>query len=128
MLTAVVNTGYEDFQSEIITMVDGVPVTSFSQFVEMIDGASGQYLELTTNLGKIIVLDREEAIEFNEEIINRYNIPGDRVVFWQIISRSSADSSFQSGLDFGRSPENTPDRNRLYRFQREFYVDVIAQG
>ncbi len=81
MLTAVVNTGYEDFQSEIITMVDGVPVTSFSQFVEMIDGASGQYLELTTNLGKIIVLDREEAIEFNEEIINRYNIPGDRVVF-----------------------------------------------
>ncbi len=68
-------------QSEIITMVDGVPVTNFSQFVEMIDGASGQYLELTTILGKKIVLDREEAIEFNEEIINRYNIPGDRVVF-----------------------------------------------
>jgi len=81
MLTAEVNTGYENIQSEIISEVDGVPVRNFSQFVELVDTALGQYLELTTNLGKKIVLDREEAILFNGEIINRYNIPVDRVVY-----------------------------------------------
>ena len=81
MLTAGVNAGYENIQNEIIEMIDDVPVSSFSQFVEMVDGGTGQFLELTTNLGNIIVLDREESIAVNDEILARYGIPVDRVVF-----------------------------------------------
>ena len=85
MLTAEVNAGYENVQSEIISMVDGIPISSFSQFVEIVDGGTGQFLELTTNLGNIIVLDREEAITVNDEILARYGIPTDRVVFLEAV-------------------------------------------
>ncbi|MCK4504845.1 MAG: trypsin-like peptidase domain-containing protein [Candidatus Aegiribacteria sp.] len=81
MLPAEVNTGYENISNEIIRMVDGTPVRSFSQFVELVDSSTGQFLELTTNLGNIIVLDREEAFAVNDEILDRYGIPEDRVVF-----------------------------------------------
>ena len=81
MLPAEVNTGYENISNEIIRMVDGTPVRSFSQFVELVDSGTGQFLELTTNLGNIIVLNREEAFAVNDEILDRYGIPEDRVVF-----------------------------------------------
>ena len=81
MLPAEVNTGYESLQNEIIETVDGTPVRNFSQFVELVDDGSAQFLELTTNLGNIIVLNREEAIEANDEIMARYGIPRDRAIF-----------------------------------------------
>ena len=81
MLPAEVNTGYENFYNEIIRMVDGTPVRSFSQFVELVDSGTGQFLELTTNLGNIIILDREKAITVNDEILDRYGIPEDGMVF-----------------------------------------------
>lgn len=81
MLPAEVNTGYESIQNEIIETVDGTRVRSFSQFVEMVDNGTDPFLELTTNLGNIIVLDREKAIAVNGEILSRYGIPVDRTIF-----------------------------------------------
>lgn len=81
VLTSEVNAGYENIQSEIIQEVDGVPVRSFARFVEMVDSSTGQFLELKTNLGNIIILDREEAIAASEGILGRYGIPADRIVF-----------------------------------------------
>ena len=81
MLPAEVNTGYEGIHYEIIETVDDTPVTSFSQFVEMVGCGTDPFLELTTNLASIIVLDREEAIAVNDEIMSRYSIPVDRIVF-----------------------------------------------
>ncbi len=78
MLPAEVNAGYEDLQNELITTVNGESVVSFSQFVELVDGNSNQFLELTTNLGSVIVLDREQAIATNREIMDRYGIISDR--------------------------------------------------
>ncbi|MCD4707861.1 MAG: trypsin-like peptidase domain-containing protein [Candidatus Sabulitectum sp.] len=80
MLPAEVNTGYESLQNEIIETVNEMPVRNFSQFVELVDDGSVQFLELTTNLGNIIVLDREEAIAANGEIMSRYSIYRDRVL------------------------------------------------
>ncbi|NOQ23594.1 MAG: trypsin-like serine protease [Candidatus Aegiribacteria sp.] len=81
MLAAEVNTGYENISYEIIETVDGAPIRSFSQFVEMVDGGTDPFLELTTNLGNIIILDREKAIAVNDEIMSRYSIPVDRIIF-----------------------------------------------
>jgi len=81
MLPAEVNTGYEGINYEIVEAVNGTSVRSFSQFVEMVDGGTDTFLELTTNLGNIIILDRAEAIAAEEEIMNRYSIPVDRILF-----------------------------------------------
>ncbi len=81
MLPAEVNTGYEGIHYEIIDTVDGIPVRSFSQFVEMVADGTSPFLELTTNLANIIVLDREEAIAVNGEIMARYSIPVDRIMY-----------------------------------------------
>lgn len=78
MLPAEVNTGYEDLQNELITTVNGDSVNCFSQFVELVDENSDLFLKLTTNLGSVIVLDREQAIAANREIIDRYGITRDR--------------------------------------------------
>lgn len=80
MLPAEVNAGYETLQNEIIETVDGVQVSDFSQFVELVDSGTGDYLELTTNLGNIIILDRAEAEDANPAIMARYGIPSDRVI------------------------------------------------
>ena len=80
MLPAEVNIGYEGINYEIIETVDGTPVSSFSHFVEMVDSSTGKFLELTTSLGSIIVLNREEAIAAEEEIMTRYSIPVNRIL------------------------------------------------
>jgi len=80
MLPAEVNTGYETLQNEIIETVNGVQVRDFAQFAELVDGASGEFLELTTNLGNIIVLNRAASEEANPVIMARYGIVSDRVV------------------------------------------------
>ncbi len=81
MLPAEVNTGYESLQNEIIETVNGIQVKSFSQFVELVESDSDEFLELTTNLGNIIVLDRQEAIAANQSIMARYGIIQDRILF-----------------------------------------------
>lgn len=81
MLPAEVNAGYESLQNEIIETVNGTRVKSFSQFVELVEGVHGPFLELTTSLGSVIILNREEAIAANGEIMTRYGILRDRVIF-----------------------------------------------
>lgn len=80
MLPAEVNTGYESLQNEIIETVDGVRVRDFAQFVELVDSGAGEFLEFTTNLGNVIILDREAAEMSNPSIMGRYGIPTDRIV------------------------------------------------
>jgi hypothetical protein len=80
MLPAAVNAGYESLQNEIIETVDGISVRDFAQFVELVDSGNGEFLELTTNLGNIIVLNRSESEAANPVVMNRYGIPEDRVV------------------------------------------------
>lgn len=81
MLPAEVNAGYESNNYEIIETVNGTTVRSFSQFVEMVDSGTDPFLELTTNLGNIIILDRDKATADNVEIMARYSIPVDRIIF-----------------------------------------------
>lgn len=80
MLPAEVNTGYETLQNEIIESVDGVPVRDFAQFVELVEGHTADFLELTTNLGNVIILEKSAAEAANPMIMARYGIAADRVL------------------------------------------------
>ncbi|MEN8209456.1 MAG: trypsin-like peptidase domain-containing protein [Candidatus Fermentibacteria bacterium] len=80
MLPAEVNTGYEGINYEIIEAVNGTSVESFSEFVEMVDECPDMFIELSTNLGNIIILDKEKAVAAEEEILTRYSIPRDRML------------------------------------------------
>lgn len=80
ILSAEVNTGYESLQNEIIETVNGVEIASFSQFVQLVDGNTDTFIEFTTSLGSVIILNREEAIAANGEIMARYGIVRDRLL------------------------------------------------
>lgn len=80
ILPAEVNTGYETLQNEIIETVNGVEIASFSQFVQLVDSNTTPFIEFTTSLGSVIILNREEAIAANGEIMARYGIVRDRLL------------------------------------------------
>ncbi|MCK5034393.1 MAG: trypsin-like peptidase domain-containing protein [Candidatus Sabulitectum sp.] len=80
ILPAEVNTGYESLQNEIIETVNGVEIASFSQFVQLVDNNTDTFIEFTTSLGSVIILNREEAIAANGEIMARYGIVRDRLL------------------------------------------------
>jgi len=77
ILSAPVNSGYEDYSFQIVEKVNDEPVTGFAQFVELVDNAEGEFIEFMTNLGNIIILDREEAITANPGILRNYSIQGE---------------------------------------------------
>ncbi len=80
ILPAEVNTGYESLQNEIVATVNGVEIVSFSQFVQLVDSETDTFIEFTTSLGSVIILDREEAIAANRGILARYGITRDRLL------------------------------------------------
>lgn len=77
-LPSEVNTGYQNIRNEIVEEVNGTRVMDFDHLVHLLDTSEEEFLELRTNLGKLLVLDREAAIAENEEILLRYGIPEDR--------------------------------------------------
>ncbi len=80
ILPSEVNTGYQDIRNEIITEVNGEHVSGFEDLIQLLEGSQGEYVQLRTNLGHLIVLDRQNAMDSNSEILHRYNIPADRQV------------------------------------------------
>lgn len=80
VLPAEVNSGYQDLHHEIIEIVDGAQVSGFHHMVELLEAAEGEFVEIRTNLGNLIVLNRREAMESQEEIFRRYGIPSDRQI------------------------------------------------
>lgn len=78
ILPSEVNTGYQGIRNETVKTVNGQPVTGFEQLIALLEEADGQFVEIETNMGNMIILDREEALEANSEIMTRYGIPADR--------------------------------------------------
>lgn len=78
VLPSEVNTGYQTLNNLLIQTVDGVPVSGFHHLVALLDGADGEFVEIGTNLGHLVILNVESALKDNEEILFRYGIPADR--------------------------------------------------
>ena len=78
VLPAKCNTGYHDKVAEVITTVNGQPVRDFKQFVSLIEGGKGRFIELTNSRHREIVLNRAEAKQEQPEILKRFRIEQDR--------------------------------------------------
>jgi len=77
-LPAEVNAGYQEMENEIIETIDGQPVHDFVALVQLLESAGGEFVEIRTNLGRLMVVDREQAASTEEEILQTYGIPSDR--------------------------------------------------
>ncbi|MBN2586236.1 MAG: trypsin-like peptidase domain-containing protein [Candidatus Fermentibacteraceae bacterium] len=80
ILPSEVNTGYQVVRNEIAASVNGEPVSGFYHLIQLLENTDGEFVTIRTNLGKMIILDRQEAIAANDEILARYGIPADRQV------------------------------------------------
>ncbi len=74
VLSSSVNSGYEDFSLEIVDKVNGIPIRSFREFVDLVDNATGEFIEFRTNLGHVIILNRDEVAASSSEIMYTYRI------------------------------------------------------
>jgi S1-C subfamily serine protease len=77
-LPAEVNAGYQEMENEIVETIDGQPVHDFVALVQQLESAGGEFVEIRTNLGRLMVVDREQAAATEEEILQTYGIPSDR--------------------------------------------------
>lgn len=78
ILPSEVNTGYQGIRNETVETVNGQPVSGFEHLISLLEGTEAEFVQIETNMGNMIILDREEALEANSEIMERYGIPTDR--------------------------------------------------
>ncbi len=72
--------GYHGWNNMVLSTVQGEKLGNMEELVEILERASGKWLELVTESGGVLVLDLEEARAQNSEIMNKYGIPADRSV------------------------------------------------
>ena len=80
VLAASLNQGYHNSRMAIVEAVDGKPVNSLKDMIALIeeDGAGKNFVEIVTQAGTIMVLDREKAEKEKGRILEIYRIPSDR--------------------------------------------------
>jgi S1-C subfamily serine protease len=70
--------GYDDFEDNVITQVNGKAISSIEDVVQAVEGNEGVYHVLVDEWGNRIVLDRAATIEAQKGIMERYKIDADR--------------------------------------------------
>jgi S1-C subfamily serine protease len=78
VLSAELNSGYEEIAEDLIVAADGQPVRSLRHLIQVIESRDTGLLVLETHEGKQVVLDRERARREGPAILARYQVPGDR--------------------------------------------------
>ena len=93
VLSAELNSGYEESAESLIVRADDQPVRNLRQLVGIIEGRTSGLLNLETQDGRQIALDRERARREGPGILARYQVPRDR----------SSDLAAVAGPDGGRA-------------------------
>jgi S1-C subfamily serine protease len=93
VLSAELNSGYEESAESLIVEADGQPVRNLRQLVGIIEGRKSGLLILETQDGRQIALDRERARREGPGILARYQVSRDR----------SEDLAVATGPDAARS-------------------------
>ena len=73
-----VNRGYHDFESTVISRVQGTRIRSMHHLIELIESSSDPFVRLETQDHEEIVIDRELASTRQDAILRRYGVPSDR--------------------------------------------------
>lgn len=78
VLTTELTRGYQDMEDQVVLSVDGATVRDLGHLSELLDGARGDFLEIATEAGELVVLDRAAALAAGSGILARYRIASDR--------------------------------------------------
>jgi hypothetical protein len=73
-----VNRGYQDWAFDVVETVQGVAVRDFAHFNELLDGATGRWLDITFEDRSRLVMDLAAVRAADREILARFAIPADR--------------------------------------------------
>jgi S1-C subfamily serine protease len=73
-----VNRGYQDWGTELVESVDGVPVRDFAHFNELLDGAGGRWITILLDDASSVVLDLPAARAAMPAILKTFNIKDER--------------------------------------------------
>lgn len=77
-LAADINKGYHDLYSWMVTEVNGKKFRDFQEFVQIISESSDPYIIFKNDKGFQVVLNREKAMESNDNILRIYGIKEDQ--------------------------------------------------
>ncbi len=73
-----VNRGYQDWGTELVESVQGVPVRDFAHFNQLLDDAQGRWVTIVMDDATSIVMDLAAARAAGPEILKSFHIPDDR--------------------------------------------------
>lgn len=73
-----VNRGFQDWGTEIVESVQGVPVRDFAHFNDLLDSATGRWISITCDDATTIVLDLTAARASLREVLARFSITDER--------------------------------------------------
>ena len=67
------NRGYPVWQQQIKS-INGIEIDSFTTVIETLKKATGKYIKFIFANDAMVILDREKAVQSNEEILGIYGI------------------------------------------------------
>ena len=73
-----VNRGYQSWEDEVVSLVNGVAPRDMAHLAQIIDTAQGRWLRVLMEDGHLITLDRERALDAQKQILADYGIANDR--------------------------------------------------
>ncbi len=73
-----VNRGYQDWGTELVESVNGLPVRDFAHFNELLDAASGRWVTILLDDATIVVLDLPASRAALPAILKTFNIKDER--------------------------------------------------
>ena len=75
VLAADVNLGYHDWRNWIVNYVNGEPIQDFAHFANMLRYNEQENLVLENDNGYQMVINHQDALDSEDEILNRYRVP-----------------------------------------------------
>ena len=73
-----VNRGYQDWPMSVVETIQGTPVEDFEHFNQLLDTATGKWLNITFSDKSRLVLDLVAARDANDEVFKTFAIAQDR--------------------------------------------------
>lgn len=78
VLPADINDGYQNIMFRTVTSINGIPVTSMEDAVQILDRTEEEFTVLVSMRGERIILRHEDAVSSHQEVLMRYRITHDR--------------------------------------------------
>ncbi len=77
VLPSAVNEGYHGYSNFVVETVNGNPYADFREFHRLVAGSDAEFVTFADNQNVQVVIDREEASETHENVLETYGISRD---------------------------------------------------